>query len=137
MARVSERTRGDVERRAQGRCEYCRAPQQVAGYRFHVEHIVPRSRGGTDDLSNLALSCGTCNFAKGAALDASDPDGVTRVPLLNPRVDRWSDHFAVADDGFTLLGKTPVGVATVAALHMNQPLQTVARPLWRQLGLFP
>jgi hypothetical protein len=34
-------------------------------------------------------------------------------------------------------GKTPVGVATVAALNMNQPLQTVARPLWRQLGLFP
>ncbi len=137
MASVSEQVRRAVERRAGERCEYCRAPQRVAGYRFHVEHVVPRSHGGSDDLSNLALSCATCNFAKGATIAALDRDTGTRVPLFNPRLDHWEEHFEWADDGFTLLGRTPVGAATVAALNMNQPVQTTARPLWRQLGLFP
>lgn len=29
-----------------------------------VDHIVPTARGGTDDLSNLALSCVSCNSIK-------------------------------------------------------------------------
>ena len=29
-----------------------------------VDHVVPRSRGGTDQVSNLALVCRTCNEAK-------------------------------------------------------------------------
>jgi hypothetical protein len=137
MASVSEQVRRAVERRAGERCEYCRAPQRVAGYRFHVEHVVPRSHGGVDDLSNLALSCATCNFAKGAVILALDPDSGARVPLFNPRLDRWEEHFAWAPDGNTLLGRMPVGVAMVVALNMNQPVHIAARPLWRQLGLFP
>ena len=30
-----------------------------------VDHVVPRSRGGSDDLSNLQLLCGACNSMKG------------------------------------------------------------------------
>lgn len=29
-----------------------------------IEHIVPKSRGGTDDWDNLALACHFCNSAK-------------------------------------------------------------------------
>jgi 5-methylcytosine-specific restriction endonuclease McrA len=37
------------------------------GYRYcHIDHVIPMSRGGSDDLSNLVLSCSTCNEAKGA-----------------------------------------------------------------------
>ena len=32
---------------------------------FEVDHIVPRSRGGTDHLDNLQLLCGHCNRVKG------------------------------------------------------------------------
>lgn len=32
--------------------------------RFEVEHIIPRVRGGGDELSNLALACKRCNRAK-------------------------------------------------------------------------
>jgi hypothetical protein len=32
---------------------------------LQVEHIVPRSRGGSDRLSNLTLACQRCNQAKG------------------------------------------------------------------------
>ena len=32
---------------------------------FTVDHVVPRSRGGTDHLDNLQLLCGACNSLKG------------------------------------------------------------------------
>lgn len=32
---------------------------------LEVEHVVPRSRGGTDRVSNLVIACDTCNDAKG------------------------------------------------------------------------
>ena len=105
--------------------------------RFHVEHFTPRSRGGTDDLANLNLSCVACNLAKGTAIDALDPITGERVPLFNPRVHRWEEHFEWAADGVTLVGKTSIGAATVVALRMNQPLQQTARPDWRRLGLLP
>lgn len=30
----------------------------------HVDHVFPRSRGGSDDLSNLVPSCARCNLSK-------------------------------------------------------------------------
>lgn len=43
------------------RCAYCGAE----GVPLEVEHIVPRSRGGSDRVSNLTLACHACNQAKG------------------------------------------------------------------------
>ena len=34
----------------------------------HVDHIIPRSRGGRNDVSNLRLLCESCNESKGAKL---------------------------------------------------------------------
>jgi hypothetical protein len=45
---------------------------------FHVEHIVSRQHGGTDDASGLALACDRCNAYKGPNLTSIDPDtGIT------------------------------------------------------------
>lgn len=30
-----------------------------------IDHVIPRSRGGTDDLGNLQTLCRTCNSRKG------------------------------------------------------------------------
>jgi hypothetical protein len=44
------------------KCAYC----QAGNVPLQVEHIVPRTRGGTDRVSNLALACVACNQRKGA-----------------------------------------------------------------------
>ena len=31
----------------------------------HIEHKIPVSRGGSNDISNIALSCSKCNLQKG------------------------------------------------------------------------
>jgi len=43
------------------RCAYCGA----TGVPLEIEHIVPRSRGGSDRVSNLTLACRACNQRKG------------------------------------------------------------------------
>ena len=42
-------------------CAYCGAKNTP----LEIEHIVPRSRGGSDRVSNLTLSCTACNRNKG------------------------------------------------------------------------
>ncbi len=42
------------------RCAYC----GVSGVSLQIEHIVPRSRGGSNRISNLALACRSCNQQK-------------------------------------------------------------------------
>lgn len=56
------RIREAVLRRDDFRCAYCGNDQGP----FDIDHITPRSRGGTNDASNLACSCASCNRSKGA-----------------------------------------------------------------------
>ena len=44
------------------RCVYC----QQTGVPLQIEHLVPKSRGGSHRVSNLTLACGSCNQKKGS-----------------------------------------------------------------------
>ena len=134
---MSETQRQVIERQADRRCEYCRAPQRVRGYRFHIEHITPRTLGGSDDASNLALVCASCNLAKGPRTQETDPVSEEVVDVIHPRLQVWVEHFAWDADGFTLVGLTPCGRATVVALDMNAPIRLESRSLWHALWLLP
>jgi len=129
--------RARVEERAGQRCEYCHAPQPVSGYRFHIEHIMPRSRGGVNGLLNRALACATCNLAKARRMAGVDPRSGREVPLFNPRTQIWDEHFAWADDRQTILGRTVIGRATAETLDMNGALHRQARQLWFETGWLP
>lgn len=45
------------------RCTYCGTQ---LGKNYHIDHMLPVSRGGTNDLDNLQLLCPKCNMQKGA-----------------------------------------------------------------------
>src|SRR5213595_288304 len=106
-----------VRTKASNCCEYCRLPQLVHPQRFPLDHIVPRKHGGSNDESNLALSCPFCNGHKGTNLRGIDPlrNKITR--LFNPRIDVWEQHFFW--DGKKIRGLTAIGRTTVAVLNMN------------------
>lgn len=47
------------------RCLWCKKDTKS---RYHVDHIIPLSRGGSDWPSNLCISCPECNMSKGAKM---------------------------------------------------------------------
>ena len=129
------RRRDRVEQRSGYCCEYCRAPMSICAYTFHVEDCVPRCRGGADADENLALSCAQCNLKKGEGIEAADPVTGKRLPLFNPRSERWTQHFRLR--GNRIEGVTPSGKATVAFLNLNSERRQQARAAWRATGLWP
>lgn len=124
-----------VEQRAGQRCEYCRMHQSLQGASFHVEHAVPRSKGGSDDHDNLAWACPSCDLRKSDRTEAVAPDTGLVARLFNPRRDRWDEHFAWAE--YQIVGVTPIGRATVAALEFNTPRRLLIRQVESAFGLFP
>ena len=54
--------RYDIIRRAKSRCEACGISAEERA--LEVDHIVPRNKGGSDDLSNLQALCFKCNAQK-------------------------------------------------------------------------
>jgi hypothetical protein len=118
-------------------CGYCRAPQPVLPYRLEVEHLLPTSLGGTDEHENLWLSCHKCNKLRSNHLEALDPLTQVLVRIFNPRHHTWSDHFAWANGGLQIVGKTATGRATVALLGLNDSFHQAARSVWILAGLFP
>lgn len=56
------------------RCQLPVADGSVCGApASHVDHIVPRKDGGTDDPSNLRAACPPCNLRRGAGRPPTDP----------------------------------------------------------------
>jgi 5-methylcytosine-specific restriction endonuclease McrA len=119
--RSSGETARRVEARVGGRCEYCFMHQALQGAAFHVEHIVPSSRGGPSESDNLAWCCPSCNLSKSDRVQVNDPDGTAIVPLFNPRRDSWDPHFRW--EGFLLIGRTAIGPAATTALNLNTPAE--------------
>jgi 5-methylcytosine-specific restriction endonuclease McrA len=120
-----------VRRRAGDRCEYCRLRQEHLPFStFHIEHIIPRKHGGTDNLLNLALACDRCNASKGSNLTGIDPATGALIPLFNPRVHAWDDHFVLSD--VTLVGVTAIGRTTVRVLNMNDTRRLRLRAMLKQ-----
>lgn len=127
-----------VAERAGHRCEYCHAPETIFNVPFEVEHIIPISKDGIDHESNWALACRACNLNKSNLVDGIDPVTQTHTPLFHPRQNIWTDHFAIEPaSSIRLVGRTPIGRATIEKLRMSSPLQLTARAQWIELGLFP
>lgn len=138
MSAFSEVRRAEVVTRAGHRCEYCHLPARGQVATFPIDHITPRSVGGTNELSNLALTCPHCNAHKWTAAAGIDPETGDTVSLFNPRCDNWDEHFAwSADRPGELVGRTGTGRATIASLSVNAADMIALRLLLAEVALFP
>lgn len=70
-------------------CPYCRIRLNYQDRRAfngaQVDHILPASRGGTNELSNLVVCCRTCNISKGNRLAPKTKSILARQPLKTSR----------------------------------------------------
>jgi len=55
-----KRTRARIVKRDAGICHYCGRERSTS-----CDHVIPVSKGGTDDDDNLVCSCWPCNQSKG------------------------------------------------------------------------
>ena len=134
MSSLAELER-QVAERADNRCEYCRMHQSLQGATFHLEHILPRSRGGSTEPANVAWACPGCNLRKSDRVEVTDPATAARVPLFHPRQHAWNEHFHW--DDYNLVAVTPIGSATIAALQLNDERRIRIRQAEQMFGLFP
>jgi hypothetical protein len=129
---ISGEVRDLVRKRAGNRCEYCLLHQKHTDITHHLEHIVAKQHGGSNDPANLALACHRCNLRKGPNLSGIDPFNGEVAVLFHPRRDRWMDHFRLTD--VRIEGTTATGRATVLLLTMNDPRQLELRQELRVRG---
>jgi len=106
-----------VSARARQRCAYCQMHQELQGALLHVEHIVPRRLGGSDELDNLAWACPGRHLSKGMRVTVRDPLTGHEIGVFHPRQDRWAEHFAW--EGYALIGLTSLGRAVVVHFNLN------------------
>ena len=115
-----------VRNRADRRCEYCHLPDFAVGPSdFHVEHIIAKQHGGSDDSQNLAWACMFCNLQKDPNLASFDPDTGNLTSLFHPRREKSDEHFRLS--GQMLEGRTAVGRTTAWLLQMNSDLMKALR----------
>lgn len=61
---VKKGVRYEVLQRDGFACKKCGRSPEIHGVELHVDHITPKSQGGTNDISNLRTLCGDCNRGK-------------------------------------------------------------------------
>jgi 5-methylcytosine-specific restriction endonuclease McrA len=136
-ARISKALRERVSAQARYRCGYCLTAEAIVGTPMEIDHVIPRALGGPTVEDNLWLACSLCNDHKSDQIAAADPLTGEIVPLFHPRRDVWDTHFAWTGDGERIVGLTPVGRATVVALHLNRPSLVTTRQNWVSAGWHP
>jgi hypothetical protein len=126
-----------VAEQARHRCGYCLTQEVVVGRPMEVDHLVPRSLGGSTVEGNLWLACSLCNDHKSNRFLIVDPETGIYVRIFKPRQQEWAEHFAWSENATRIDGTTTTGRATVAALHLNRPSLVLARRLWVAAGWHP
>lgn len=108
-------------------CAYCHAKNIP----LEVEHIVPKSRGGTNRISNLTLACNSCNQKKGnqTAEEFGRPhiQSLAKKPLKDAaavNATRWRVFHELKSTGF------PIECGTGGRTKYNRIQQDLPKSHW-------
>lgn len=112
--KISRFIQTQVRKRANYFCEYCHSDERWQFVIFTIDHILPVSQGGKDNLDNLALACFHCNRRK------HDKQFVREIPIFNPREMDWKAHFIWSKDALQIIPLTEIGKVTAELLELNR-----------------
>ncbi len=111
----------------QRRCAYC----GQSSTKLQVEHLIPKSRGGSDRLSNLVLACEPCNQQKGDRTAKEFGFSLlmeqAKAPLVGAAVmnaTRWSLYRALQQTGL------PVEVGTGGQTSYHRASRNLPKAHW-------
>lgn len=88
-AGISNAMRKRVYARDRYRCVLCDSDQGI-----QIHHVVPRGKGGTDYLHNLATLCWRCHAAIHGTQFYDFPDWMTPKELRQALVEYMADYYA-------------------------------------------
>ena len=88
--KLTKKQRFSILKRDNFTCRYCgrKTPEVI----LEVDHIVPVSKGGTNDLNNLITSCRDCNRGKGADFEQGE-DFECCLDYYEAEIMRQTDRF--------------------------------------------
>ena len=70
-------TRKNIIQRDNNCCQYCGS----IGGKLSIDHVLPRSRGGSDEWSNVTTACLPCNVMKGNQTPQEAGMPLKRIPF--------------------------------------------------------
>jgi 5-methylcytosine-specific restriction endonuclease McrA len=108
-------------------CAYC----HTTGVPLQIEHIVPKARGGSNRVSNLALACEPCNIAKGtqtaAEFDHPEVETHAKQPLRDAaavNATRWGLYDRLQASGL------PIETGTGGRTKWNRTQRGLPKAHW-------
>jgi len=134
---ISVELREAVSLRAKRCCEYCKSQDKYSPTAFTIDHVLPESLDGTSEFENLAYACFLCNRLKSNKLRVFDAIIEKWIPLFNPRIDVWNEHFAWNEDATKIIGMSSNGRCTVRELKLNREKLVEYRNCIIPFGTYP
>jgi len=89
---LSPSKRMEVLARDDYHCVYCGRGVEDGDVKLHVDHVIPVSAGGSNDVANLVTACDECNGGKGASTLTNLPvvsSGILDNPTKVERCTQW------------------------------------------------
>ncbi len=94
---VGRPSRALIYKRDRNTCQYCGSTTRLT-----IDHVIPRSKGGTDTWENLVVACSKCNTEKSDKLLENTRLKISRKPrapyncvafdLANCNVPEWREY---------------------------------------------
>lgn len=140
---ISKATRFEVFKRDKFTCQYCgeSAPDVI----LHVDHIDPKSKGGSNNITNLITACASCNLGK-SDKKLSDESAVKKskaqLDALQERRNQiemmaeWQRQLAKANDDM-VNAVCQIWESYTNGVTINEQGRITIRKIIRRFGFLP